>query len=95
MQDGGRDEGDADMSNTKQIDDGGPAFPVQATVVGADRWPAEGEYRYIGMTLRDWFAGHALGALIVDPSRADQSREECARLAYAIADAMLKARAAR
>lgn len=44
--------------------------------------------------LRDEFAGKAMQGLIVDPERADQSREECARLAYLMADAMLKARTA-
>ena len=80
------------MSETKQIDDGGPAYPFSMHPEHG-YGPAESVDQ--GMTLRDWFAGHALGALIVDPSRADQSREECARLAYAIADAMLKAGATR
>ena len=48
------------MTNTK--DDGGPAFPSQ--------WDDKDNE---GMSLRDWFAGHALDA-------------------YALADAMLKAR---
>jgi hypothetical protein len=47
-----------------------------------------------GMSLRDYFAAKAMQGLIVDPDRADQSREECARLSYAMADAMLKAREA-
>ena len=79
------------MSDTKQIDDGGPAYPVP------DTYHPNGQVQFgsNGISARDLFAGHALGALIVDPSRADQSREEGARLAYAIADAMLKARAKR
>lgn len=44
------------------------------------------------MELRDYFAAKAMTALIVDPERADQSREECARLSYQMADAMLAAR---
>lgn len=44
------------------------------------------------MSLRDYFAARAMAALIVDPDRADQSREECARLSYLMSDAMLKAR---
>jgi len=39
------------MSN--QINDGGPAFPAQD-------WQAKGNH-HPGMTLRDWFAGQALG----------------------------------
>lgn len=45
-----------------------------------------------GMSLRDWFAGQAMKSLLVDPDRVDQSREECSRLSYAMADAMLAAR---
>ena len=43
------------------------------------------------MTLRDYFAAKAMTALVVDPERADQSREECARLSFLMADAMIKA----
>ena len=64
---------------------GGPAFPIPGLHNDAD---------FNGMTLRDYFAAKAMQGLIVDPDRADQSREECARLSYAMADAMLKARAA-
>jgi predicted DNA-binding transcriptional regulator AlpA len=42
--------------------------------------------------LRDYFAAKAMEALIIDRERADQSRAECARLAYLMADAMLKER---
>jgi hypothetical protein len=45
-----------------------------------------------GMTLRDYFAAKAMQGLLVDPERVDDSRQECARLSYAMADAMLKAR---
>jgi hypothetical protein len=43
---------------------------------------------------RDEFAAKAMQGLIVDPDRADQSREECARLSYAMADAMPRTREA-
>lgn len=43
-----------------------------------------------GMTLRDWFAGQALGALISDVERYES--EAAAQLAYRFADAMMKAR---
>jgi hypothetical protein len=69
------------MSTTKN--DGGPAFPVPNDAL------FDGQ---TGTSLRDWFAGQAMAALIVDPDRADQSREECARLSFLIADAMLEAR---
>ena len=69
---------------------GGPAFPALA------RWGSNGlpapALQENGMTLRDYFAAKAMQGLIVDPERVDQSREECARLSYAMADALLKAR---
>lgn len=45
-----------------------------------------------GMTLRDYFAAAAMKSLIVDPDRCDQSRDQCARLSYLMADAMLAQR---
>lgn len=72
--------------SSPQPNDGGPAFPENQ--IGPDgKVTVES-----GMSLRDYFAAKALQALIVDPERADQSREECARLSYLMADAMLKAR---
>lgn len=58
-----------------------PAFPVAAT-----------EYHGMdsGMTLRDYFASKAMGALLGDGS--EFTPEWLARDAYDIADAMLKAR---
>jgi hypothetical protein len=70
-------------------DNGGPAFPALA------QWSDDSmKYLNTGMTLRDYFAAKAMQSLIVDPDRADQSREEAARLSYLMADAMLKARQA-
>jgi hypothetical protein len=64
------------MSN---INNGGPAFPF------------DGYYgETYGMTLRDWFAGQALAGLTADPDMPGAAR--CAALAYAYADAMLRAR---
>jgi len=42
--------------------------------------------------LRDYFAAKAMAALLVDPERVDQSREQCARLSYLMADAMIQAK---
>lgn len=68
--------------------DGGQAFPS----------PSEG---YDGMSLRDWFAGQALigMALSMNAPERRRYREDCAdgreaKVAYALADAMLKAREA-
>ena len=76
---------------------GGPAFPE--SYVGADR-PHEGIGD--GMTLRDYFAAKAMQSFIseLDGPRDDHpgcpswTNEQVADLAYAQADAMLKAREA-
>ena len=69
------------MSDSKQIDDGGPAFPG----------PSQAETSvniHEGMTLRDWFAGQALAAVLTDGGYFT----EVAKDSYLIADAMMKAR---
>lgn len=69
---------------------GGSAFPASEEYWGSD---------CAGMSLRDWFAGQNVAAIIgglisakidTGPDDADQ----IARLGYAIADAMLAARGA-
>jgi len=66
--------------------DGGPAFPVAENhKVAADvPWTQ-------GMTLRDWFAGQALVGMLGDSSF-DAPEDRLAAGAYAMADAMLRAR---
>ena len=60
---------------------GGPAFPIEIN----------SEMTCLGMTLRDYFAAHALG--ISDATlRPAYSFDEKAEHAYMMADAMLKAR---
>lgn len=62
--------------------DGGPAFPVS--------WQ-DGDGQMIatpGMSLRDYFAGQAIGYIWA------QNPRQAATLAYAVADAMLAARSA-
>ncbi len=62
--------------------DGGPAFPN--TVYG---------YEGVGMTLRDYFAAKAMQAAMTNHQAWDAKNEtQTARVAYIIADAMLKAR---
>lgn len=86
-----------------KMNDGGSAFPL------VKRWTGDG-YPYDcaeGMSLRDWFAGQALVAIIKAEEAVDvDSIKERARIrqrnhrakfrdakrAYAIADAMLAAR---
>lgn len=66
-----------------EINDGGPAFPTQN---GCQFDP--------GMSLRDWFAGMALGHIpaLLDVSDENASCKNIAGHAYQIADAMIAAR---
>lgn len=71
------------------------AFPV------THKWPYEMEETYNGMTLRDYFAAKAMQSYVSDKDFVDACvymekdvKEEIARVAYATADAMLKAREA-
>ena len=66
------------------INDGGPAFPSVGEGFGNPSHSAP------GMTLRDWFAGQALAGLTADPDM--PTFHKCAEIAYACADAMLRAR---
>lgn len=74
-------------------EDDGPAFPVtEYNESFAPRSVAQERRMLSGMSLRDYFAARAMQSLITDPAREDQSCEECARLSYRMADAMLKER---
>lgn len=65
---------------------GGPAFPSQS--IGPDFPPGWG-----GMTLRDYFAAKAMQAYCSRPDVTDDMTPAAtARMAYAMADAMLAAR---
>lgn len=79
-----------------QRNDGGPAFPVPHDALvdsagGVKGWA--GEYGPIdsGMTLRDYFAAKALVGISAHPGGLDTA-QEWARLAYHVADLMLKER---
>ena len=74
---------------------GGPAFP-KPDMVDDGALISQGS---TGMTLRDYFAGKAMQALITGPDVMDDHYEEetneyVAKRSYFIADAMLKARQA-
>ena len=79
------------------IDDGGPAFPV-----GSDLGPASNivDGGYGGMTLRDYFAAHALVGMLsysmLNPNTGNYHEncniDDAAHVAYEFADAMLEAR---
>lgn len=66
--------------------DNPPAFPIPL-INEPGAYPAEP-----GMSLRDWFAGHAL-FLRYGPRGTTASCEEMASFAYQMADAMLAERA--
>lgn len=85
------------------VNTGGPAFPVtlhnntdEAFLGWEDEELKPGVMaNYKGLSVRDWFAGQALtGILMIAEGKKDKvfSREEAATIAYAMADAMLKAR---
>ena len=88
------------------IKDGGPAFPRSATKGTSGTIVREAQD---GMSLRDYFAGQALAALInqlANTSKADKVMKKlgmcegqfdrlCAKCAYDYADAMIKAREAK
>lgn len=86
------------------MDDGGSAFPYQKDVVlfseNDPTRPAQ-TIRGVwtgGMTLRDYFAAKALAPLIaaiVAPQAQMDSDITVAKIAYKLADAMLKAREAK
>lgn len=75
--------------------DGGPAFPFSTTTKsmnGDDVTSA-----YAGMTLRDWFAGQAMAAIMTRYYKlwdegTETSDDDMAKEAYSSADAMLAAR---
>jgi len=83
------------MSTGKQDDrdDGGPAFPET-------RWDDKSgqEVQWLGMTLRDYFAGRAMQGELTTQTDAASSYstakdiKDLAEWSYDMADAMLKAR---
>jgi hypothetical protein len=75
------------MSNTNT---GGPAFPCDPFAASEPKNVAEAKRLAEGMTLRDYFAAKAMQGLM----DAAMPMPEIADAAYAMADAMLKAREA-
>jgi hypothetical protein len=83
----------------KQINDGGPAFPVLNSSDGVNL-----SAQYFGMSLRDYFATGAMQSYLIetepgsllDPDFIDRNgirlADKVAARSYAFADAMLKAR---
>lgn len=76
--------------------DGGPAFPHENKEFDAAYgayFPSNSESGH-GMSLRDWFAGMALGHIptLIDCMDENPSYYNIAEHAYGVADAMIKAR---
>ena len=72
-----------------EIKDGGMAFPDPGRAQSAKQ---RQELTETGMTLRDYFAAKAMQGISSHPDTWGQVIEGIAKEAYAIADAMLKAR---
>ena len=73
--------------------DGGPAFPVPE--VFDERRGETTQYGSTGMSLRDYFAGKYIEGYMASHGDGFPTREQAAREAYLMADAMLKARSVR
>lgn len=87
---------------SEAINDGGPAYPVADPFAFRPGHEDVAKRLAHGMSLRDYFAGLALTAIIRDKEEQsywvqDYSPEECAQFtaerAYSFADAMIRARA--
>ncbi len=74
----------------EEKDNGGPAFGIQSLTQNAQSHRVEG-----GVTIRDYFAAHAVIGLFAGDERSagDFDEQLIAANAYRLADAMLKARA--
>lgn len=80
---------------SKQINDGGSAFPQIGTEYKVDTGNRETACVAEGMSLRDYFAAKAMQALIASPNFEVKSKpHQVAELAYSTADAMVSHRAA-
>lgn len=84
-------------------DDGGPAFPQSLAPRKVDPYTEEELADSRGMSLRDWFAGRVLQALVSNPQASmaiaemnnqnpEKTQRHFALRAYQIADAMLAER---
>jgi hypothetical protein len=84
----------------KTLNDGGSAFPRSPTNYQEERsnYDTRLDQGASGMSLRDWFAGQALGGMAAgDPwannfDKHTEWLENVAQIAYLAADAMLAAR---
>ena len=70
---------------------GGPAFPVIVNQIDDLSGKSEMVLENEGMTLRDWFAGMSIQAIVSNPSYTPKAYDHAMR-AYELADAMILAR---
>lgn len=77
------------MTHDTQNDDGGPAFPCETYGLHNGK---ETTIPTNGMTLRDWFAGHAMVGMLSSATVDAPSDATLSKWAYSVADAMLAAR---
>ena len=70
----------------QKIETGGPAFPCHPEII------PQKDRDFAGMTLRDYFAAKAMQGFCSGSFWGEANNDECAVAAYAMADAMLKAR---
>lgn len=81
-----------------KLKDGGPAFPVEAQLkreIG-EVWEMQVKngdvFQFVGLTIRDHFAGLAMQSLLDKEPLAAHGYGEVAEHAYLVADRMLEAR---
>lgn len=72
---------------TKQIDDGGPAFPSP----DAAQWDIGNRGFYPGMSYRQWLAGMAMQGLLANPEAFEWTATRTIEIAMHHADAMIAA----
>ncbi|SCM71599.1 conserved hypothetical protein [uncultured Pleomorphomonas sp.] len=71
------------------VDNGGPAF---ARAYFEHATTGEWSPAQDGMSLRDWFAGQAVGGIVASEGESRTPSDIVAKRAYELADAMLTAR---
>lgn len=76
---------------SEEKDTGGPAYPVaDPFLVHSPQTVSEAKRLASGMSLRDYFAAHAMAAWLQGVDAPSEGK--CAKFAYEMAEAMLAAR---